>query len=67
MFFSIIIISLFLFLKVEQQAAFFFLMRVCKLFGLVESGAANNEQTLLLRILVPLLKLYTGKQVWSLE
>ncbi|XP_065663665.1 acyl-CoA dehydrogenase family member 11 isoform X3 [Hydra vulgaris] len=52
-------------MEVEQQAAFFFLMRVFTLFGLIESGAANNEEKLLLRILVPLLKLYTGKQVVS--
>lgn len=53
----------FLFIKVEQQAAFHLVMKVCRLFGRLDNKEATDYEKLLLRILTPLLKLYTGKQV----
>ena len=39
------------------------LMKVAHLLGMKENNAINDHDELLLRILTPLLKLYTGKQV----
>jgi len=52
-------------LEIEQQAAFLFLMQVIRLFGSVENENGSDKEQLLLRILTPLLKLYTGKQAVS--
>ena len=41
------------------------LMKVAHLFGLEENQVATDHEHMLLRILTPLLKLYTGKQVGS--
>lgn len=38
-------------------------MDVCRLLGREESGAASQLDTSLLRLLTPVVKLYTGKQV----
>ena len=42
------------------------LMRVAHLLGMKENKESCQHDELLLRILTPLLKLYTGKQVCSL-
>lgn len=39
-------------------------MEVARLFGLQENKMATDKDVLLLRILTPILKLYTGKQVY---
>jgi len=39
------------------------LMKVCHLLGLKENGESSDGDELLLRVLTPLMKLYTGKQV----
>lgn len=38
-------------------------MDVCRLLGREESGVASQLDTNLLRLLTPVVKLYTGKQV----
>ena len=49
--------------QVEQQASFYFVMEIVRLLGLEEGGVASDKDMLLLRILTPLVKLYTAKQV----
>lgn len=51
--------------QVETRAAFLLVMDVCRLLGREESGVATQLDTNLLRLLTPVLKLYTGKQVNS--
>ena len=46
----------------EQQASFYFVMEIVRLLGLEEGGVASDKDMLLLRILTPLVKLYTAKQ-----
>lgn len=41
------------------------MMEVVHLLGLAETNMASEQQQLLLRLLVPVAKLYTGKQVWN--
>jgi hypothetical protein len=50
-------------MEVEIRGAFVFLFEVARLLGLEECGQATDDQKQLLRILTPLLKLFTGKQV----
>lgn len=49
-------------MEVETRAAFLLLMDVCRLLGREESGVATQLDANLLRLLTPVLKLYTGKQ-----
>lgn len=52
-----------LFKQVETRGAFLMVMDVCRLLGREESGVASQLDTNLLRLLTPVVKLYTGKQV----
>jgi len=52
-------------LQAETEAAFHFAFLVAELTGRAEAGELNEEQTLLLRLLTPLMKLTTGKQVMA--
>lgn len=49
--------------QVETRGAFLMVMDVCRLLGREESGLATQLDTDLLRLLTPVVKLYTGKQV----
>lgn len=49
-------------LEVEAAAALLFVFRVAELMGMVECREATAEETALLRLLTPLVKLYTAKQ-----
>lgn len=49
-------------LQVEHEAAFLLVMRISELLGKEELNQASAEESLTLRILTPLAKLYTGKQ-----
>uniref|UniRef100_A0A667YFM6 Acyl-CoA dehydrogenase family member 11-like n=1 Tax=Myripristis murdjan TaxID=586833 RepID=A0A667YFM6_9TELE len=49
-------------MEVETRAAFLLVMDVCRLLGREETGVATQLDTLLLRLLTPVVKLYTGKQ-----
>lgn len=40
-------------------------MEMARLLGLAETNMASEQDQLLLRLLVPVAKLYTGKQVWN--
>lgn len=51
------------FIQVETRGAFLMVMDVCRLLGREESGVASQLDTDLLRLLTPVVKLYTGKQV----
>lgn len=51
--------------QVETRAAFLMVMDVCRLLGREESGIATQLDANLLRLLTPVVKLYTGKQVNS--
>ncbi len=51
--------------QVETRGAFLLVMDVCRLLGREESGMATQLDTNLLRLLTPVVKLYTGKQVTS--
>ncbi len=50
-------------LQAETEAAFHLAFLVAELTGRAETGEIDEEQTLLLRLLTPLMKLTTGKQV----
>ena len=50
-------------LQAEAEASFHFAFLVAELTGRAETGELDQEQTLLLRLLTPLMKLTTGKQV----
>jgi len=39
------------------------MMEVARLLGLIDTGSASSEEVTLHRILTPLVKLYTAKQV----
>lgn len=52
--------------QVETRGAFLLVMDVCRLLGREESGVATQLDTHLLRLLTPVVKLYTGKQVHGL-
>ncbi|NWR79267.1 ACD11 dehydrogenase, partial [Centropus unirufus] len=49
-------------LEVQTRGAFLLLMEIIRLLGLAEATLASEEDQLLLRLLVPVAKLYTGKQ-----
>lgn len=49
-------------MEVETRGAFLLVMDVCRLLGREESGIATQLDTHLLRLLTPVVKLYTGKQ-----
>jgi alkylation response protein AidB-like acyl-CoA dehydrogenase len=49
-------------LQAEAEAAFHLAFHVAELTGLSETGELDEEQTLLLRLLTPVMKLTTGKQ-----
>ncbi|XP_061624136.1 acyl-CoA dehydrogenase family member 11-like isoform X1 [Phyllopteryx taeniolatus] len=48
--------------QVETRGAFLLAMDACRLLGREESGIATQLDTHLLRLLTPVVKLYTGKQ-----
>uniref|UniRef100_A0A8C2H3P4 Acyl-CoA dehydrogenase family member 11-like n=1 Tax=Cyprinus carpio TaxID=7962 RepID=A0A8C2H3P4_CYPCA len=52
-------------LEVETRAAFLFAMEVCRLLGREGNRSARDRDTLLLRLLTPVAKLYTAKQAVS--
>ncbi|NWI90327.1 ACD11 dehydrogenase, partial [Pitta sordida] len=49
-------------LEVQVRGAFLLLMEIVRLLGLAETNQASEQEQLLLRLLVPVAKLYTGKQ-----
>ncbi|NXF96639.1 ACD11 dehydrogenase, partial [Eubucco bourcierii] len=49
-------------MEVQTRGAFLLLMEVVRLLGLAETNKASEQEQLLLRLLVPVAKLYTGKQ-----
>lgn len=49
-------------MEVETRGAFLFVMDVCRLLGREETGIATELDSHLLRLLTPVVKLYTGKQ-----
>ncbi|MDQ3818240.1 MAG: acyl-CoA dehydrogenase family protein, partial [Acidobacteriota bacterium] len=49
-------------LQAETEAAFHLAFRVAELRGLSEAGEISEEESLLLRLLTPVMKLTTGKQ-----
>ncbi|XP_061762429.1 acyl-CoA dehydrogenase family member 11-like [Nerophis ophidion] len=49
-------------MEVETRGAFLLVMDVCRLLGREESGVATQLDAHLLRLLTPVVKLYTGKQ-----
>lgn len=40
-------------------------MEIACLLGLAETNMASDQDQFLLRLLIPVAKLYTGKQVWD--
>lgn len=52
-------------MEVETRGAFLLVMDVCRLLGREESGMATQLDTNLLRLLTPVVKLYTGKQAMA--
>ncbi|XP_068065295.1 acyl-CoA dehydrogenase family member 11-like [Anomalospiza imberbis] len=49
-------------MEVQVRGAFLLLMEIVCLLGLAETNLASEQEQLLLRLLVPVAKLYTGKQ-----
>ncbi|KAI3372879.1 hypothetical protein L3Q82_023332, partial [Scortum barcoo] len=49
-------------MEVETRGAFLLVMDVCRLLGREECGTASQLDAHLLRLLTPVVKLYTGKQ-----
>ncbi|XP_019956419.1 acyl-CoA dehydrogenase family member 11-like [Paralichthys olivaceus] len=52
-------------MEVETRGAFLLVMEVCHLLGREECGTATQLDSYLLRLLTPVVKLYTGKQAVS--
>ncbi|NXO02933.1 ACD11 dehydrogenase, partial [Rhinopomastus cyanomelas] len=50
-------------LEVQTRGAFLLIMEITRLLGLTETNMASEQEQLLLRLLIPVTKLYTGKQV----
>jgi hypothetical protein len=50
-------------MEVEVRAATMIVLEVARLLGREDTGIATDEESLLLRLLTPLAKLYTAKQV----
>ncbi|XP_077995805.1 acyl-CoA dehydrogenase family member 11-like [Glandiceps talaboti] len=53
-------------MEVEARGAFLMLMEASRLLGLDECKMASEDEILVLRILTPLMKLYTAKQAMAL-
>ncbi|KAM6339718.1 LOW QUALITY PROTEIN: acyl-CoA dehydrogenase family member 11-like [Alca torda] len=49
-------------MEVQTRGAFLLLMEIVRLLGLAETNMASEQEQLLLRLLIPVAKLYTGKQ-----
>ncbi|KFO86952.1 hypothetical protein N320_04649, partial [Buceros rhinoceros silvestris] len=49
-------------MEVQARGAFLLLMEIVCLLGLAETNMASEQDQLLLRLLIPVAKLYTGKQ-----
>ncbi|KAM3661450.1 acyl-CoA dehydrogenase family member 11-like [Ammospiza maritima maritima] len=49
-------------MEVQVRGAFLLLMDIVRLLGLAETNLASEQEQLLLRLLIPVAKLYTGKQ-----
>ncbi|XP_066459876.1 acyl-CoA dehydrogenase family member 11-like [Eleutherodactylus coqui] len=49
-------------MEVQARGAFLFLMEVARLLGLEETNMTTEQDEHLLRLLTPIVKLYTGKQ-----
>uniref|UniRef100_A0A8C5X6A0 ACD11 dehydrogenase n=1 Tax=Malurus cyaneus samueli TaxID=2593467 RepID=A0A8C5X6A0_9PASS len=49
-------------LEVQARGAFLLMMEIVRLLGLAETNLASEQDRLLLRLLTPVAKLYTGKQ-----
>ncbi|NWS57950.1 ACD11 dehydrogenase, partial [Chunga burmeisteri] len=49
-------------MEVQTRGAFLLLMEITRLLGLVETNMGSEQDQLLLRLLIPVAKLYTGKQ-----
>ncbi|NXE96025.1 ACD11 dehydrogenase, partial [Menura novaehollandiae] len=49
-------------MEVQARGAFLLLMEIVRLLGLAETKLASEQDQLLLRLLIPVAKLYTGKQ-----
>ncbi|NXA11680.1 ACD11 dehydrogenase, partial [Sapayoa aenigma] len=49
-------------MEVQVRGAFLLLMEIVRLLGLAETSQASEQDQLLLRLLIPVAKLYTGKQ-----
>ncbi|XP_069651504.1 acyl-CoA dehydrogenase family member 11 isoform X2 [Haliaeetus albicilla] len=49
-------------MEVQTRGAFLLIMEIVRLLGLVETNMASEQDQLLLRLLTPVAKLYTGKQ-----
>uniref|UniRef100_A0A3P8WHU1 Acyl-CoA dehydrogenase family member 11-like n=1 Tax=Cynoglossus semilaevis TaxID=244447 RepID=A0A3P8WHU1_CYNSE len=49
-------------MEVETRGAFLLVMEVCRLLGREESGVSSELDSYLLRLLTPVVKLYTAKQ-----
>ncbi|NXP59845.1 ACD11 dehydrogenase, partial [Chloropsis cyanopogon] len=49
-------------MEVQVRGAFLLLMEIVRLLGLAETNLASEQEQLLLRLLIPVAKLYTGKQ-----
>ncbi|NWY57803.1 ACD11 dehydrogenase, partial [Chionis minor] len=49
-------------MEVQARGAFLLLMEIVRLLGLAEASMASEQDQLLLRLLIPVAKLYTGKQ-----
>jgi hypothetical protein len=52
-------------MQADTEGAFHLAFRVAELTGCAETNEINEEQSMLLRLLTPLMKLTTGKQVMS--
>nr|XP_009944056.1 PREDICTED: isobutyryl-CoA dehydrogenase, mitochondrial-like [Opisthocomus hoazin] len=49
-------------MEVQTRGAFLLLMEIVRLLGLAETNMASEQDQLLMRLLIPVAKLYTGKQ-----
>ncbi|NXP46761.1 ACD11 dehydrogenase, partial [Heliornis fulica] len=49
-------------MEVQTRGAFLLLMEIVRLLGLLETNMVSEEDQALLRLLIPVAKLYTGKQ-----
>ncbi|NXU47449.1 ACD11 dehydrogenase, partial [Turnix velox] len=49
-------------MEVQARGAFLLMMEIVRLLGLAETNMASEQEQFLLRLLIPVAKLYTGKQ-----